>query len=36
MSLNLEDQINQCEIEFRDGVESLQDQQSGYGFYLQI
>ncbi len=30
-SLNLGDQFNQCEVEFRDGVESLQDQQSGPG-----
>ncbi len=26
LSLNLEDQINQCEIEFRNGVKSIQDQ----------
>ncbi len=27
--MNLEDQYYQCEIEFKDGVESLQDQRSG-------
>ena len=29
LSLNLEDQIDQCMIKFSDGVESLQDQRSG-------